>query len=70
LDGGITEEAWTCKKVNYSFLKAFSSEAFVHIDKEIEQNLKKNTSVPLLDMVLMILAIAYGIIKITKSVGV
>jgi transposase InsO family protein len=28
LDGGIPEEAWTCKKVNYSFLKTFSCEAF------------------------------------------
>jgi hypothetical protein len=34
LDGGIPEEAWTCKKVNYCFLKAFNCEAFVHIDKE------------------------------------
>jgi hypothetical protein len=34
LDGGILEEAWTGKKVNYSFLKTFGCEAFVHIDKE------------------------------------
>ena len=34
LDGGIIEEAWTGKKVNYSFLKTFSCEEFVHIDKE------------------------------------
>ena len=34
LDGGIPEEAWTGKKVNYSFLKTFGCEAFVHIDKE------------------------------------
>jgi hypothetical protein len=33
LDGGILEEAWTGKKVNYSFLKTFDCEAFVHIDK-------------------------------------
>jgi len=33
LDGGISEEAWTGKKVNYSFLKTFSCKAFVHIDK-------------------------------------
>jgi hypothetical protein len=33
LDGGIPEEAWTCKKINYYFLKTFSCEAFVHIDK-------------------------------------
>ena len=34
LDGGILEEEWTCKKVNYSFLRTFGCEAFVHIDKE------------------------------------
>eukprot|EP00253_Pinus_taeda_P009048 PITA_09048 len=34
LDGGIPEEAWTCKMVNYSFLKTFGCEAFVHINKE------------------------------------
>ena len=34
LDGGIPKEAWTGKKVNYSFLRAFGCEAFVHIDKE------------------------------------
>ena len=34
LDGGIPEEAWTGKKVNYSFLKTLVCEAFVHINKE------------------------------------
>ena len=34
LDGGILKEAWTGKKVNYSFLKTFSCESFVHIDEE------------------------------------
>jgi hypothetical protein len=34
LDGIIPEEEWTGKKVNYSFLKTFDCEAFVHIDKE------------------------------------
>jgi hypothetical protein len=39
--------------------------------KKIEQSLRQNPrSVPLLDMVLMILVIAYGIMKITKSLGV
>jgi hypothetical protein len=39
--------------------------------KKIEQRLRQNPrSVPLLDMVLMILVIAYGIMKITKSLGV
>ena len=31
---GILEEAWTGKKVSYSFLKTFSCEAFAHIDFE------------------------------------
>ena len=34
LDGGILEEAWTSKKANYSFLKTYGCEAFVHVDKE------------------------------------
>lgn len=34
LNGGIPEEAWTGKKVNYSFLNTFCCEAFVHVDKE------------------------------------
>jgi hypothetical protein len=34
LDGIIPEEEWTGKKINYSFLKTFGCEAFVHIDKE------------------------------------
>ena len=29
---GILEEAWTSKKVSYSFLKTFSCESFAHID--------------------------------------
>jgi hypothetical protein len=33
LDGGIPKEEWIGKKVNYSFLKTFGCEAFVHIDK-------------------------------------
>jgi hypothetical protein len=47
LYGGITEEAWKSKKVNYSFLKTFGCEAFVHIDKEnrtkVEEKSKKCT---------------------------
>ena len=31
---GIPEEAWTSKKVSYSFLKTFGCEAFSHIDFE------------------------------------
>jgi hypothetical protein len=45
LDGRIPKEAWTCKKVNYYFLKTFSCESFIHIDKEnitkLEEKSKK-----------------------------
>ena len=34
MDGGIPEEVWIGKKVNYSHLKIFGCEAFVHIPKE------------------------------------
>jgi len=34
LDDGIPQEAWTGKKVNYSFLRTFGCEAFVHNNKE------------------------------------
>ena len=40
LDGGIPKEAWTGKKVNYSFLRTFGCEAFVHVDKENRSNLE------------------------------
>jgi hypothetical protein len=47
LDGRITEKAWIGKKVNYSFLKTFSCESFVHIDNEnrtkLEEKSKKCT---------------------------
>ena len=47
LYGGILEEAWIDKKVNYSFLRTFGCEAFFHIDKEnrtkIEDKSKKCT---------------------------
>ena len=47
MDGRITEEEWTGKKVNYSFLKNFGCEAFLHIDKEnrtkLEEKSKKCT---------------------------
>ena len=47
LYGDILEEAWIGKKVNYSFLKTFGCEAFVHIDKEnrtkLEEKSKKCT---------------------------
>ena len=40
LDGGIPEETWNGKKVNYSFLKAFGFESFVHVDKELRTKLE------------------------------
>jgi hypothetical protein len=43
LDGGIPEEEWTGKKVNYSFLKTFSCEAFIHIDKENRTKLEEKS---------------------------
>ena len=43
LDGGIPEEAWTGKKVNYSFLRTFGCEAFVNIDKENETQLEEKS---------------------------
>eukprot|EP00253_Pinus_taeda_P005044 PITA_05044 len=43
LDGGIPEKAWTGKKVNYSFLKTFACEAFVHINKENRTKLEEKS---------------------------
>jgi len=47
LHGGILEEAWIGKKVNYSFLNTFGCEVFVHINKEnitkLETKSKKYT---------------------------
>jgi hypothetical protein len=47
LDGGIPEEAWTGKKVKFSFMKTFSCEEFVHTNKKnrtkIEAKSKKCT---------------------------
>ena len=34
LDCGVPKEAWTGKKVSYSFLKTFGCEAIAHIDSE------------------------------------
>jgi hypothetical protein len=44
LDGGISEEEWTGEKVNYSFLKTFDCEAFVHIDKENRTKLEAKSN--------------------------
>jgi hypothetical protein len=71
LNGIIPEEAWTGKKVNYFFLRLSVVKHLSLLIKKIEQSLRQNPrSVPLLDMVLMILVIAYGIMKIKKSLGV
>jgi hypothetical protein len=47
LDGIIPEYAWKGRKVNYSFLKTFGCESFVHIDEEnrtkLEEKSKKCT---------------------------
>ncbi|WP_165303592.1 reverse transcriptase domain-containing protein, partial [Enterobacter cloacae complex sp. CH23B] len=39
LDGGVPEEAWTGKPVNYAFLKVFGCEAFMHIDRSLRSKL-------------------------------
>lgn len=39
LDGGIPEEARIGKTINYSFIKPFGYEAFIHIDKENKRGL-------------------------------
>ena len=44
LDGGIPEEAQTGIKVNYSFLKPFGCEAFVHINKENRTKLEAKSN--------------------------
>jgi hypothetical protein len=43
LDGRIPEEECTGKKVNYSFLKSFDCESFVHIDKENRTKLEEKS---------------------------
>ena len=70
MDGGIPEEAWTGKNINYSFLKPFGCEAFVHINKENRTKLEaKSKKCTFIGYVLMILVISYMIMKITKSLG-
>ena len=44
LDGAIPEEAWTNKKVNYSFLINFGCEAFSHIRKENRTKLEAKSN--------------------------
>lgn len=51
LDGGIPKEAWMGKKVNYSFMRTFGCEAFIHVDIENRTKLEaKSKSVTSLDM--------------------
>lgn len=55
LDGGILEEMWIGKKVNYSFLRVFGCEAFAPVDKEYRNKLDaKSQNATSLDMVLMV----------------
>ena len=71
MDGGILEEAWISKKVNYSFLRTFSFEVLSALINKIKQSLKQNPrNVLLLDMKLMILVIVCMIMKTIKSLGV
>ncbi|KAK3040684.1 hypothetical protein RJ639_028380 [Escallonia herrerae] len=39
LNGGIPKEEWSCKLVNYSFLRVFGCIAYAHIDKEERKKL-------------------------------
>ena len=41
---GIPQEAWTSKKVSYSFLKTFGCEAFAHIDSENRTKLEDKSN--------------------------
>ena len=43
LDGGIQDEAWTGKKINYSFIRKFACESFFHIDKENRTKLESKS---------------------------
>jgi hypothetical protein len=70
LDGEILEDAWKGKNVNYFFLRLSVVKHLSILIKKIEQSLRQNPrSVPLFDTVLMIFVITYGIMKITKSLG-
>ena len=70
LDGGIQKDVWIGKKVNYSLLKTLVVKPLSTKINKIEQSLRKNQrNVPLLDIVLMILVIAFMIMKDIKSLG-
>jgi len=62
LDCGIPEEVWTSKNLDYSYLKIFGCEAFVHIPKENRTKLDdKSMKCIFWDMWMKILVIIYGI---------
>ena len=62
LDKGIPKEVWMGKKVNYSHLKIFVCEAFVHISKENRINLDdKSMKCIFWDMRMVSLVTIYGI---------
>ena len=62
LDGGIPKEVWIGKKVNYSHLKFFGCEAFVHIPKENRTKLDdKSMSCIFWDMWMVSLGTVFGI---------
>ena len=61
---GILEEAWTSKKVSYSFLKTFGCEAFAHVDSKNRTKLEAKSKKCMLDMELMNSVICFRILKI------
>ena len=69
LDGHILKEAWHVKGKLLIF-KDFWLKPFPTLIKKIEQSLRQNQiNVPLLDMELVTLVIAFMIMKNTKSLG-
>ena len=64
---GIPKEAWTGKKVSYSFLKTFDCEAFAHIDSENRTKLEaKSKKCVFFGYGINELVIGFGILKIIK----
>ena len=68
--GGIPKEAWTDKKLNYSFLRTFGCEAFVDIDKENRTKLEdKSNKYTLIGYGFYYFCYHLWHMKITKSLG-
>ena len=64
---GILEEAWTGKKVSYSFLKTFGCETFSHIDSENRTKLEaKSKKCVFFGYGIINLVIGFEILKIIK----